>query len=55
MELKSLEPKKWKFPLIVFLQVESVEVSCLGRCGEFHTYSQYPDMGTDVWTAVKVF
>ena len=36
------------------MQVESVEVSCLGRCGEFHTYSQFPDMDTDVWTTIKV-
>ena len=36
------------------LQVASVSLSSLGRCGEFNTYSQYPDMNSDVWTSIKV-
>ena len=45
-----------QFSRISFItqQVESVSLSSLGRCGEFNTYSQYPDMNSDVWLSIKV-
>ena len=39
---------------ILSQQVESVSLSSLGKCGEFNTYSQYPDMNSDVWASIKV-